>query len=216
VSDSLSIIVPVRNAEGTLPRQVARLLDVLPDLTGRFEIVVVDDASSDHTVELARELAAEYPQVRLIRHRESRGAQAAVRTGLQWAQGRTVLVQEDPASLSPTDLRRLWSLRHDEELVMARAEPRPGIFDEQLLNRLSQWGQTLKTLSGDPSPRGGIHMIRRAAVERLLADGAAGDELAAAHIDAQPRSRADQPHRALPIRQPATFLRHLRHLALGE
>jgi glycosyltransferase involved in cell wall biosynthesis len=230
LNDSLSIVVPVSNAESALARQIHRLLDLLPDLTSRFEVVIVDDASVDHTVDVARELAAQFPQIRLIRHRQPLGTEAAVRTGLQWASGRTVFVQEDSAALSPTDLRRLWALRHDEELVMARAEQRPGIFDDQLLARLSQWGRKLQSLSPPAAGASGIHMIRRTAVERLLSDSEA-DETAATPSDrASPDSaerlivthesndvaRADLPHDVSGPRQTASFLAHLRNLALGE
>lgn len=228
MTDSLSIVVPVCNAEAVLAGQVARLLDILPDLTSRFEIVVVDDASTDHTVELARELAVQFPQLKLVRHRERRGAPAAVRTGLQWATGRTVFVQEDVASLSTRDLRRLWSLRNDEDIVMARTDVRPRVFDDQLLQQLAAWGQQLKSVGHAAAAEGGIHMIRRDAALRLLADessddsgdGSGGDTTFAAQSPvANPsigHSRADQSHPRTRPRHAATFLRHLKNLALGE
>jgi Glycosyltransferases involved in cell wall biogenesis len=214
VNDSLSIVVPVRNAETTLAPQIAKLLDVLPDLTGQFEVVVVDDGSTDHTVELVRDLASQYPQLRLIRHRETRGIEAAIRTGLQWAHGRTIFVQEDASALSAADLRELWSLRQDEELVMARAVPRKGVFDAQLLDRLDQWGRTLKAAS--QSPRGSsIHMIRRAAVERLLADNATDDTLCVTQLPSK-AVRADDSHPAPPQQRGSSFLRHLKGLTLDR
>jgi hypothetical protein len=100
VSDFYSIIVPVHNAEGTLSGQVAKLVEVLPDLAGRFEIVVVDDGSTDQTVDIARELACTYPQLRLIRHPEHRGKAAALKTGSQWAQGQTILLHDLASPLS--------------------------------------------------------------------------------------------------------------------
>ena len=166
MNDSLSIIVPVRNAEAALNRQVHRLLELLPELTHEFEIIVVDDDSTDHTADVARELAREYPQVRVIGHSGARGRDAAIKTGLFGARGQTVLVQEDVADISPTDLRRLWSLRHVEQLAMARTQRRPGVFDAALLERLSTWGQALRNLARRASP-GGIQMIRRDGAQSL-------------------------------------------------
>lgn len=214
LNDSLSIVVPVRNAEATLAGQIGRLLDILPDLTGRFEIVLVDDASTDHTVELARELASQYPQLRLVRHRDVLGKEAAVRTGLQWASGRIVFVQEDPASISMTDLRRLWSMRENEEVVVANAEGRLSAFDDRLLERLARWGRALQR---EAARAKGIHMLRRDAAMQLLADDSAESDPSTTSPSAeQLQSRADQSHDALHPRHAGTFLRHLRNLALGE
>jgi glycosyltransferase involved in cell wall biosynthesis len=216
VNDPLSIIVPVRNAESSLSAQIARLLEVLPDLTGQFEIVVVDDASTDHTVELARDLACQYPQLRLIRHREAQGAEAAIQTGMQWAQSRTVFVIEDASIPSPADLRRLWSLREDQQLVMARADARPGVLSPGLLDRLTTWGQQLKNLAQNENG-GGIQMIRRDGAELIAAHHQPEAAVAAAReLATSDRARQDASHPTARPRQSASFLRHLRNLALGE
>jgi polyisoprenyl-phosphate glycosyltransferase len=202
VHDSLSIIVPVRNAEATLTQQVEHLLEVLPDLTSRFEIVVVDDGSEDHTVELARDLACEYPQLRLIRHNQQRGMPTAIKTGLQWAQGQTVLVQENPETPSPTDLRRLWSLRHDRPASTTPIPAAPGVFDRGLLERLTTWGQSLRNLAR--GHRGsGIRMVRKLDHDSLAPFVPVAGERTC-RLDTTPTQHA------------ATFLDHLRNLTLGE
>ena len=217
LNDSLSIVVPVRNVEATLAGHVGRLLELLPDLTPRFEIVVVDDASADHTVELARDLAREYPQVRLICHGEMKGKEAAIKTGLQWAQGQTVFVQEDPLAPSHTDLRRLWSLRRDPNVVMARAARQPGVIQPELLDRLTTWGQSLRQQAGSAAASS-IQMIRRDAVSGLIEapNSSAADPAVAPNGSIH--ARADAPHADQPAvpRFAATFLKHLRDLALGE
>jgi len=222
LNDSLSIIVPVRNAEATLAAHIDRLLDLLPDLTHRFEIVVVDDASTDHTIEVVRELAREFPQVRLICHNEMQGHQAAVKTGLQWAQGKTLFVQEAAIAPSHTDLRRLWSLRHDADVVMARAARQPGVFQPELLDRLSTWGESLRKLAGGAAASS-IQMIRRDALAAVAADDAArgpsdlnDDRAASAATPLHSRTDAAHPEQPAMPRFGATFLKHLRDLALGE
>ena len=109
MNDFLSVIVPIHNVEATLTDQVGHLLEVVPDLSNRFEIILVDDGSTDHTVEIARELACEYPQLRFIRHADHRGVSTAIKTGSQWAQGRTLVVHESAATFGLGDLRRACS-----------------------------------------------------------------------------------------------------------
>lgn len=215
MTDSLSILIPVRNAESSLAAQVEHLLDVLPELTPRFEILVIDDGSTDHTPELARELARAYPQLRLIRHTQPRGAEATIQTGLRWAQGQTVLVQEDPAALSATELRRLWSLRREPAAAQERVMQRPGLFDPELLERLTTWGQSLRHLA-DGRSVGSVQMVRRADGQAIAAAGVEG-ESHSAQISAPTPARADSAHAAHPrTRRSAGFLDHLRDLAVGE
>jgi glycosyltransferase involved in cell wall biosynthesis len=214
VNDSLSIVWPLCDAEATLAGHLARLLEMLPDLTGRFEIVLVDDASTDQTLDVARELAARYPQVRVIRHRDRRGAAAAVRTGLQWARGATIFIHDDPPGLCSRDLARLWRERKRQQLVYSAPHGRRSVFDEPLLARLAAWGHALEDASA-ASGRGGLAMIRREAIGKLLADESIDE---ASTIASHPREaqRADPSHDANLRRPAATFLRHLQTLALGE
>lgn len=217
LNDSLSIIVPVRNAEATLASHISRLLDLLPDLTPQFEIVVVDDASTDHTVEQARDLAREFPQVRLICHNEMKGPEAAVKTGLQWAQGKTLFVQEAATPPSHTDLRRLWSLRRDQDIVMARAARQPGVFQPDLLDKLTTWGESLRKLAGGAAASS-IQMIRRDAANEVATSLPPAPQTSEPPAAATAIARADAAHPDQPAmpRFGATFLKHLRDLALGE
>lgn len=190
---SLSLIVPVHNAERALSRQVARLLDLLPDLTQRFEVVIVDDASTDHTADVAAELARTYPQVRFLPQSKRLGEAAAARRGMQQATGEVVLLQEEIAGLGSADLRKLWNERREAGLRIARSAPQPTPFESPLMDRLSAWGKAVQV--HEPSESADANL--RFTIPDL--------------------GRADPSHasatKAKPVR---SFLRHLRELTLGE
>ncbi len=166
MNDSLSIILPVRDCQATLSKQVHHLLEVVPDLTSRFEIILVDDASTDHTTEIARELERQYPQLRLICHPQHRGREAAVNTGLASAGNETVFVPEAHSAMSAMDMRRAWSLRHERGALPSRLRQRPAILDPELIDRLTTWGQALRNLARRSSC-GKIQIIRRDEAQRL-------------------------------------------------
>lgn len=109
LNQSLSVVLPVHNAEATLARQVVQLLDILPDLRRGSKSSIVDDGSTDHTHESAQDLAREYPQLKVVRHAERRGMPAVVQTGAEQATGDVVFVHDATLPVSPSNLRRLWA-----------------------------------------------------------------------------------------------------------
>ncbi|MEO2168587.1 MAG: glycosyltransferase family 2 protein [bacterium] len=80
---ALSASFPAHNEEGNVEAMLRDMLAQLPEIAERFEIIVVDDGSTDRTFEIATALAAEETRIRVIRHETNRGYGAAVWTGLQ-------------------------------------------------------------------------------------------------------------------------------------
>ncbi|MDP6445805.1 MAG: glycosyltransferase family 2 protein [Pirellulaceae bacterium] len=124
MSQSISVILPIHNCQQTISRQIDEMLEVLPEMTGQFEVIIVDDCSTDDSEEVAVELSRRFPQVQLVRHRMKQGRQSAVRTGMEMSQGDVIFVQEEGVRLRAAELRQLWDLREDQELVMARSTPK--------------------------------------------------------------------------------------------
>lgn len=212
MNPSLSIILPVYNAQATLARQIGQLLDVLPDLTSRFEILVVDDGSTDHTDEIAHQFRRQYPQLKIARHAWQRGMAAAVQTGMARSCGDIVFVQEEQSEISTADIRRLWAMRHDEKLVLARAqsEARPAAG---LMDRLTRWAAALQQSAKRSSA--GIQMIRRQAIDELNRSAAPEEKLTISELPHTQIARSDSSHSGQAQRAPG-FLRKLRDLATGE
>jgi glycosyltransferase involved in cell wall biosynthesis len=209
VHPSLSIVLPVHNAQSILPRLIAELLDALADLTTRFEMVLVDDGSTDQTEETALEMAMVFPQLRVLRLPQRMGVAAAVERGMAAAEGDIILVTDDRQRLRVSDLRRLWELRNDEALVSARAAAPPNL-EPKLLNRLSTWGAAVKRLAAEQDQQGGMHLIRRRAVQEL-AHSPVNADVAVSEI-----RRTDRIARRPSASRSPAFLSHLKQLALGE
>lgn len=83
----LSVVVPMYNEEDVLPLLVDRLRPVLEGLDGAYEVVAVDDGSTDLTPALLQRLHREWQQLRVVRLRANAGHQAAISAGLCCARG---------------------------------------------------------------------------------------------------------------------------------
>ncbi len=99
----LSLVIPVLNEEQTLPITLGRLREVLRDV--RWEVIFVDDGSTDSTPEMIERIAAEDAGVKLIRLSRNFGHQTAITAGLDFAEGDAVVVMDadlqDPPELLP-------------------------------------------------------------------------------------------------------------------
>jgi len=105
VSLALSVVVPAYNEEARLPRTLRRLREYLDARGEPYEIVVVDDGSTDGTAEAAR--AAGGPVVRLLAGERNRGKGHAVRRGMLAAAGARRLMCDADLSTPIEELERL-------------------------------------------------------------------------------------------------------------
>jgi glycosyltransferase involved in cell wall biosynthesis len=208
---SLSVVLPVHNAQTTLTDTVFRLLDILPDVADRFEVLIVDDASRDYTAEVAGDLVQEFPQVGFVRHGMRRGMAAAIETGMQRTTGDFVLVQDQRDPLRPQVIRRLWEMRLDEQLVVARIEPTPPAAEASLLSRLIHWGRAVQTAHADRPLASGTQLISRQAVIAMASEQGGRRGLEFARVDGAERIAWTGPRqRAGGVMGP------LKEFALGE
>src|SRR5678816_4810249 len=98
----LSCVVPCLNEAANLDALLDRLTEVLPSLTHNWELVVVDDGSTDGTADRLRRDWAEVPRLRVLQLSRNFGKEAALSAGLQVAQG-DVVISMDADSQHPPE-----------------------------------------------------------------------------------------------------------------
>ena len=99
----LSVIMPVYNEAATVAEIIRRVLQQGPVQ----ELIIVDDCSSDTTLEVLRKLASEESRIRLFSHEVNRGKGAALRTGFKEARGEVVVIQDADLEYDPGEYERL-------------------------------------------------------------------------------------------------------------
>jgi dolichol-phosphate mannosyltransferase len=121
----LSVVAPVYNEEGTLEQFYGRVCDALEGV--HFEIVLVDDGSSDSSADILERMAVTDPRLRVVFLSRNFGHQTALTAGLDHARGDAVVMLDadlqDPPELIPLMLDR-W--REGCDVVYAVREQRAG------------------------------------------------------------------------------------------
>jgi glycosyltransferase involved in cell wall biosynthesis len=122
------VFFPAYNDAGTIGSLVLAALHVLPELTDDYEVIVVNDGSSDYTAQVLDDLAERFPNFKPVHHAKNRGYGGALRTGFETASKELVFYTDGDAQYDPNELRQLIaSLTPEIDIVngfkIARSDP---------------------------------------------------------------------------------------------
>ena len=121
----VSVVVPAFNEADVILDTLARLVEHLETLADRFrwELVVVDDGSTDATGDLARTFAVDHPDVRVLHHRKNFKLGQALRYAFGQTSGEYVAVVDCDLSYSPDHLTRMLHTAQDTGARIVIASP---------------------------------------------------------------------------------------------
>lgn len=140
----LSIIVPAKNEAESLPRLTAEITAAFRPILGPrgdgrridgYELIVIDDGSTDHSVEVLRQLAAVYPEVQPIRFARNYGQSAAITAGFHAARGEWVAILDADLQNDPADLARLWDAMDGHEVGLGWRVKREDVWSKRIISR---------------------------------------------------------------------------------
>jgi glycosyltransferase involved in cell wall biosynthesis len=103
----ISLVVPLFNEEENLAELAREIGATMTRLARPYEVLFVDDGSTDGSLEVLRVLAAADPAIRILRHRRNAGQSAGLDTGFRAARGRVVVTLDADLQNDPADVPRL-------------------------------------------------------------------------------------------------------------
>lgn len=112
---SISAVIPMYNEEGYIRRTVKEVVNALKDITDDYEIIIVDDASTDNSGRIADELSQEDPHIRVARHKKNRKLGASLRTGFNLASKELVLYTDMDMPFDLKEIRKAVDLVVNEK-----------------------------------------------------------------------------------------------------
>lgn len=139
----LTIVIYCRDNAATVASVITEAARVAGQVSGDYEIVVVDDSSSDSTAQVAARFCESDARVRLVLHPTPLGSGAALRTGIAAATMPWVALMDATAELDPADLEDFLALTGDHDLLLGWRILRRGPAGERagaaVWNRLVGW-----------------------------------------------------------------------------
>lgn len=135
----LSIVLPAYNEAENIEAMVADVVETVERLAESYEVIVVDDGSSDETARVVMSLEERYPQLRLVQHAENQGYGAAVFSGLTAATKDLVFFTDADRQFELAEIGGMLDLMGHADLVVGYRAPRRDPF----VRRLNGWGWSL-------------------------------------------------------------------------
>lgn len=109
----LSVVIPVYNEEESLPHLLVRLNDILPQMAETYELIFVDDGSTDASLKLLADFGAQDPNIVLVEQRANFGKSAALSTGFSVARGEVIFTMDADLQDEPSEMPVLLAKLND-------------------------------------------------------------------------------------------------------
>lgn len=136
---SISVFLPAYNEEENIERAVGNTVEVLRDISGDWEVIVVNDASKDRTGEIADRLAEEIPGVRAIHHEKNTRLGGALRTGFSNANKELVFYTDADNPIDMNDLRWAVPMMSDLDFITGYRLNRDEPLNRKIYSRCYNW-----------------------------------------------------------------------------
>lgn len=146
----LSIVIPFYNEEESLSELLAWIGKVGSKMEKAFEVIVIDDGSSDNSWEVVTQLKKKYSWLRGVRFRRNYGKSAALNTGFTFTKGEVVITMDADLQDSPDEIPELYEMINSGKYDLVsgwkkkRHDPLNKTLPSKLFNRTARWVSGIK------------------------------------------------------------------------
>lgn len=137
----ISVVIPIYNEEENLPILYEKLKKVLDTLGKEYEIILVNDGSTDRSWEIIKKLSEKDPHVVGVNFRKNFGQTAAMSAGFETAQGDIIITMDGDLQNDPEDIPKLLEvLNQGYDIVSGwRKERKDAFLSRTLPSRIANW-----------------------------------------------------------------------------
>lgn len=134
----ISVFFPAYNEEANIANTVVKAKNVLEKIAKKWEIIVVNDGSSDDTLKIARELAKEDKRVRIVNHKKNKGYGEALKSGFYNAKYAWIATIDADGQFDFAEIEKLWKKTDKAQVVIGYRMDR----QDSAIRKFFGWGWT--------------------------------------------------------------------------
>ena len=111
----ISVLIPIYNEEENLKELYTKLINIIPSITENYEIIFVDDASTDNSFGILKEINKEDKKVKVVKFRRNFGQSSAISAGFDYSKGDVVITMDGDLQNDPEDIPKLLEKLEKED-----------------------------------------------------------------------------------------------------
>jgi glycosyltransferase involved in cell wall biosynthesis len=134
---AISVVVPVYNEEENLPILIPQLNEVFKGIGESYEMIFVDDGSSDGSRKILKEMVSQYPQIRILGFKKNCGETAAGAAGLKETKGDVIITIDADLQNDPKDIPRMLEYLKEYDMVTGWREKREDSWAKQITSKIA-------------------------------------------------------------------------------
>lgn len=142
--NELSVFFPAYNEEGNIKKTVLDAKKVLEKVSGKWEIIIVNDGSKDNTGKIADKLAKENKNIRVIHHSPNKGYGGALKTGFAEAKYKWVAFADSDGQFDFSEIKKFIAHKDEADLILGIRKERNDPFIRKVFTAV--WSHLLPRL----------------------------------------------------------------------
>lgn len=134
-----SVVIPIKNEEENIKDLIQEIEPVMNGLAQQWELICIDDGSTDRSLLIMQELCKQKPYLRILSFTRNFGQSAAFSAGFKAAKGELIITLDGDRQNDPADIPKLTAAITDCDLVVGWRVNRKDTFQKRIISRVSNW-----------------------------------------------------------------------------
>ncbi len=137
----VSIVIPVYNEEESIQPLYEKVISAMEGVTDKFELILVDDGSSDNTFEYARKLAEQDSHLKVVKLKKNYGQTTGLYAGFQNASGKIIITMDGDLQNDPADIKNMMAkIEEGNDIVLGwRHDRKDSMLTRKLPSIIANW-----------------------------------------------------------------------------